>query len=49
MIFRAAAMKAANVGGGDALTAAVAAGLGPHANNLNQQLIGLATVVLNLV
>lgn len=41
MIFRAAAMKAANVGGGDALTAAVAAGLGPHANNLNQQLIGL--------
>lgn len=41
MIFRAAAMKAANVGGGDALTSAVAAGLGPHANNLNQQLIGL--------
>lgn len=41
MIFRAAAMKVANVGGADALTSAVAAGLGPHANNLNQQLIGL--------
>jgi hypothetical protein len=44
MMFRAAALKAANVAPGagpDALMAAVAAGLGPHAQNLNAQLVGL--------
>lgn len=43
MMFRAAAIKVANVAGdkADALSAAVAAGLGPHAINLNAQLQGL--------
>ncbi|RYG43338.1 hypothetical protein EON68_00565, partial [archaeon] len=43
MMFRAAAFKAAgsSAGGMDAMTKAIAAGLGPHANNLQQQLIAL--------